>query len=112
VLFPIAQLHPEVNINHFEYLQISQYIEQYIFSYSLKVAKPQIEIFNKAIDLFKVKPEQCIMVGDSLIADIGGAKQLNMKTIWLNSNNDKNTTEFFHDFEIKTINELIGLTCQ
>jgi FMN phosphatase YigB (HAD superfamily) len=52
------------------------------------------------------------MVGDSLIADIGGAKQLNMKTIWLNSNNDKNTTEFFHDFEIKTINELIGLTCQ
>lgn len=98
--------YPEVNINHFKHLGLDQFIDHYIFSYSLTIAKPQPTIFKKAIELFDTDPKQCVMVGDSLVADIEGAQRLKMKTIWLNSRGESNSLPITPDLEIKLLSEL------
>jgi HAD superfamily hydrolase (TIGR01509 family) len=97
---------PEVNINHFKHLELDQFIDHYIFSYSLTIAKPQTAIFKKATELFDTAPEQCVMVGDSLVADIEGAQRLKMKTIWLNSKGESSSLPITPDLEIKFLSEL------
>lgn len=44
------------------------------------VKKPAKEPFLKACKLLRVKPEECLMVGDWLERDIEGARRLGMKT--------------------------------
>jgi len=40
----------------------------------------KVKSFNKALEMLKVKPYECLMVGDNPVRDILGAKRLGMKT--------------------------------
>lgn len=60
--------------------------------------KPNLEAFD--IILKDYKPEECLMVGDSLIADIIPAKKLGINTIWITKESSK---------EYKTIKEIYEL---
>lgn len=51
-------------------------------SADLGICKPNPAIFLHALNALNVKPEEAAMVGDSLHADIFGAKELNMLAIW------------------------------
>lgn len=51
-------------------------------SADLGVRKPASAIFLHSLNALKVPPEEAAMVGDSLGADIVGARQLNMFAIW------------------------------
>jgi len=51
-------------------------------SADLAVRKPNPAIFLQALNALNVAPEETAMVGDSLSADILGAKELNMVTVW------------------------------
>ena len=44
--------------------------------------KPDAYIFQYALDALHVTPEESVMVGDSLGADVVGAKRLNMIAVW------------------------------
>ncbi len=44
--------------------------------------KPKAYIFQYALDALNVKPEEAVMVGDSLGADVIGAKRLDMIAVW------------------------------
>jgi HAD superfamily hydrolase (TIGR01549 family) len=46
------------------------------------IRKPNPALFQQALDALGVPPEEAAMVGDSLHADVGGAQQLNLFTIW------------------------------
>ncbi len=43
--------------------------------------KPQPVFFHELRERLRVKPEQCVMVGDNLEGDIGGAKGVGMKAV-------------------------------
>jgi len=43
--------------------------------------KPHPRIFQHALDALGVGPEETVMVGDSLRADVGGAKALGMTAV-------------------------------
>jgi HAD superfamily hydrolase (TIGR01662 family) len=45
--------------------------------------KPHHKIFQMALDFFKVQPFETAMVGDTLSADISGAENLGIYSIWL-----------------------------
>jgi len=45
--------------------------------------KPHPRIFQIALNHFKIQPEQAIMVGDTLEADIAGANNLGIYSIWI-----------------------------
>lgn len=51
------------------------------------VKKPNPKIFDFALNLAKAKPEQSVMIGDSLEADVEGALNMGMDAIFFNPNN-------------------------
>jgi len=65
--------------------QIRNYFTHIVTSESVGVKKPNPRIFEYAMQLAQCERHNCIMIGDSLEADIQGARQLGIKTIFFNS---------------------------
>ncbi len=62
-----------------------QYFDKIFVSEKVGYSKPQKEFFDGCFaQLDGEKPEEVIMIGDSLTADIKGAREYGMKTIWYN----------------------------
>ncbi len=62
-------------LDYFEYHHMA-------ISADLGIRKPHPDIFMYALNRLNVPPDEAAMVGDSLKADIVGAKMLNMLAIW------------------------------
>jgi len=65
------------------------YFDQIIDSEMAGVKKPNPIIFNLALNRAGVQPEKSLMIGDSLEADIIGAKSLGFHTIHFNAHHEK-----------------------
>ncbi|HVB72516.1 MAG TPA: HAD family hydrolase [Ktedonobacteraceae bacterium] len=52
-------------------------------SADLGIRKPHSDMFMHALNCLNVLPEEAAMIGDSLRADIAGAKRLNILAIWM-----------------------------
>lgn len=70
---------------------LKQYFTTITNSEMVGVKKPNPKIFNFAMDLANAKPEQSIMIGDSLEADIEGAKGVGMDAIHFDYSNTNKT---------------------
>ncbi len=46
------------------------------------IRKPDAAIFLRAAERLGVEPDECVMVGDNPVADIGGALAVGMKGVW------------------------------
>jgi FMN hydrolase / 5-amino-6-(5-phospho-D-ribitylamino)uracil phosphatase len=57
-----------------------------VFSEEIGICKPDIRIFNRAAQLARYKPEQCLYVGDSPEHDVAGAFRAGWQVVWLNRN--------------------------
>jgi 2-haloalkanoic acid dehalogenase type II len=62
---------------------IRSYFDFVLTSAACYYRKPHVRAFEIALAQWSISPEDAIMVGDSLGADIFGAKSLGMQTIWL-----------------------------
>ncbi len=49
----------------------------------LRVYKPQPEFYRQIVRALGLKPEEILFVGDSLLDDIWGPKEIGMKTCWV-----------------------------
>jgi putative hydrolase of the HAD superfamily len=63
-------------------LGIRDYFDVILISEVEQVRKPQVEIFQRAMNLLGVSASDSVFVGDHPEADIVGAKGAMMKTIW------------------------------
>lgn len=93
-------LHPNYRLhiitNGFEEIQekkmessnIRDYFEIIINSEMAGVKKPNPKIFRLALDEAKVQPQNALMIGDSLEADIIGAKNLGFHVLHFNSHGE------------------------
>ena len=64
---------------------IAPYIDHYFISELLGADKPSKAFFDAALaSLPGIQPDECIMVGDSLTADVAGGANAGMQTIWFN----------------------------
>ncbi|MCL4341515.1 MAG: HAD family hydrolase [Candidatus Thermoplasmatota archaeon] len=63
---------------------IEDYVSVLVASGDLGYSKPDPRIFQYTINKMGVSLEDSVMVGDTLEADILGAKRSGMKSIWLN----------------------------
>ena len=86
--------------------EIAEYISDIIISEEVGVAKPNPEIFNILLKKIKLKPEDMVMIGDSLEKDIKGAIDASINTIWYNPDNKRNNSSIKPDYEIKKLLEL------
>ena len=84
---------------------IIQFIDVMVTSEDTGLTKPTTEMFEITLDKLGSRKEETIMIGDSWSADIIGANNSGLKSIWLNIYGiecpDKSMA-----YEIKSLNEL------
>ncbi len=62
---------------------IRQYLDLVVASAEEGVAKPDLQIFQIALDRANCKPEESVMVGDRIDNDIIPANKIGMTTVWI-----------------------------
>jgi putative hydrolase of the HAD superfamily len=65
-------------------LGLDWYFEVVVASASVERGKPSREIFEHALGLLHVSPEDAVMVGDSLEGDVLGAARVGIRGVWIN----------------------------
>ena len=85
--------------NRLEKMGINKYFSEY---HGEKVSKPDRMAYINSIGVHK--PEECVMIGDSLELDIKGAKKQGINTIWIN--NGKVTQ---YDVETVSVEDVISI---
>lgn len=90
---------------------IGKYFDVVVASAEAGCSKPDLKIFNLALEQAGCKPNEAVMIGDRIDNDIIPAKQLGMKTVWVRQgfakyqsvDNDNEQP----DYIIETISEII-----
>ena len=73
----------EQQINRLQKADMLKYFEHCFVSERMGVEKPSRTFFERCFEkLLDVRPEETMMIGDSLTADIAGGRQMGMKTCW------------------------------
>lgn len=62
---------------------IGKYFDVVVASAEAGCAKPDLKIFDLALEQAGCKPNDAVMIGDRLDNDIVPAKQIGMKTVWV-----------------------------
>lgn len=79
-------------------------------SESLELYKPQKDFYKQIIQKTGFKSKEVLFVGDSLIDDVYGPKQLDITTCWLNRKQlDIKTSDIHPDYIINNLNDLLLL---
>lgn len=66
-----------------ERLGLDRYMDEFVFSGDVGKRKPDHAIFERALRILRVKPEDAVYVGEDLRADIAPAFEMGMGTVWL-----------------------------
>jgi HAD superfamily hydrolase (TIGR01662 family) len=63
--------------------QLAAWFEQVLVSAEVGYRKPHPHIFQRALDFFAVSPDRVVMVGDKLGADVLGAQNAGLASVWI-----------------------------
>ncbi len=74
---------------YLEQLGMLKYFDVLTFSDEVRLAKPAREIFLQTIDRLGVPMEEVVHVGDHLLNDVLGARQVGLKTIWIETHDER-----------------------
>jgi putative hydrolase of the HAD superfamily len=77
-----------------------------VVSGAVNKRKPSPEIFEGALKLVGVSAEETVFVGDTIDADIEGAKGVGMKAVYIERRVQKESERFCSDHTIKRLKEL------
>jgi putative hydrolase of the HAD superfamily len=89
---------------------IRPYFDFVLTSATCFYRKPHPRAFEIALAHWNIAPQEAIMVGDSLVADIHGAQQLKMKTIWITRRaqfKNEDMQRIKADFSLRKLTELL-----
>ncbi|PIK55391.1 putative N-acylneuraminate-9-phosphatase-like [Apostichopus japonicus] len=80
---------PQVQSEKLDHCSGWNYFESVMISGNFPYEKPEPAIFEEAFQRLHLKSDECIMVGDSLSADIqGGVNAGVLATVWINSSDE------------------------
>jgi putative hydrolase of the HAD superfamily len=65
-----------------------EYFDFAFLAEEIGASKPAPDMFHAALETTGVQPKEVVHVGDSPEHDVLGARQIGMRTIWVNLNND------------------------
>ncbi|EHH1031812.1 HAD-IA family hydrolase [Vibrio parahaemolyticus] len=98
---PIFSQHPKLKAT-----QMDEWVDHIIVGGEEPEEKPAASIFQKALNLVDIKPEEALHIGDSLATDIAGANNIGILSVWVNATGASNPTEITPNFEIRETVEL------
>lgn len=94
------------HLQEMENYGLRKYFNFTIFSSSIGVRKPGRKIFDMALEKAGVNNSEAIFIGDRFDADIGGAKNAGITTVWKNRRNRENPDNIEPDYKIINLDEL------
>lgn len=97
---------PECVIKLLRNSGIDDLFEVIIVSGAVNRRKPSEEIFRQALEMMKLSAEETVFVGDTIDADIEGAKAVGMKAVYIDRRLQKASEKFKPDYTIKRLSEL------
>ena len=87
---------------------IGPYFKDIFISENTGSHKPEKAYFDYCFShIPNFRPENTLMIGDSLTSDILGANRAGIDACWFNPKGKKNTTAFSPDYEIRTLKEAL-----
>ena len=101
---------PSVQRTRINKSNLGKYFESIIISGEVGVSKPNIKIFNAALNSINFEDKsKALMVGDSLTSDIYGGFMSGIDTCWYNPNEKKNSSNINPSYEINTLLQLYDI---
>ena len=97
---------PECVVKLLELHGLDKLFDVVIVSGAVNKRKPHPEIFQKALEKLGVSAEETVFVGDTVDADVKGAKDMGMKTVFIERRMQKEAEQICPDQTIKSLNEL------
>lgn len=91
-------------------MKLENYFDFVITKDDSKEEKPAKKPFKMALRKLKVKPEECLVVGDRTSRDIKGARKLNMKSAFAKYGSEEKKANA--DYTLTKIEDLISLMKQ
>ncbi len=85
---------------------LTQLFEVIVISGAVNKRKPNPEIFDLALEKMQLDATDVAFVGDTVDADVKGAKDMGMKSVYIDRRPQKGLEEYPPDYTIKTLNEL------
>lgn len=92
--------------------ELVPYFDHIIISGGFGVGKPDKSIFEHALELCEIQPEDALMVGDNRMTDILGANLTGIPSVWINRENDEPIEEVTPTYEITHLEELYAIIKQ
>lgn len=89
-----------------EYSGLAPYFTGVVISEQLGTQKPDPRVYEAALDAAGHPARDCVMVGNSLKKDIGGAQAAGIRAIWLNRNQPVENPAPRPDAVITSLSEL------
>lgn len=91
----------------FERLALYDYFDTVVCSSEIVFRKPDRAMFDVALRALNVPPGEAMFVGDSYHADMIGANNVGMKTVWLNPQRQPIPGEVVPDYDIAKLEEIL-----
>jgi len=86
--------------------ELAPYFDEIVISGTYGKGKPDPTIFEHALSLLGLTPEQTLMVGDKQTTDIKGGNSAGLTTVWINRTGKVKDPSIEPDYEIKHLSEL------
>ncbi len=90
-----------------ERTNIRQYFHEIFVSEVIGLYKPDIALFNHALNVVNANANEVLMIGDSLEADVLGAKNAGIDQVYFNPFSNNHDYELTH--EISQLKELLNI---
>ncbi|MBR2617088.1 MAG: HAD-IA family hydrolase, partial [Clostridia bacterium] len=85
---------------------LQPYFQGIFLSEEIGYAKPDCGFFNAVFGVIPFAPNQTVMVGDSLSADIAGANNYGIRSVWFNRLGRENDAGVKVDVELRNLRDL------
>lgn len=86
--------------------ELVPYFDHIVISGDFGKGKPDVSIFQHALELLGAKSGEAVMVGDKLTTDIKGGNAAGLHTVWINRVDRPKDPAIVPEFEIKHLSEL------
>jgi 2-haloalkanoic acid dehalogenase type II len=84
-------------------------VKEIITSEDVKSYKPRPEMFDYALKVSGLSREEVIHAGDSLSSDVTGAKNVGIKSVWVNRNDKEFTGSIQPDFVVQNLRDILKI---
>lgn len=88
--------------------ELRPYFDEIVISGDFGKGKPDPSIFEHALGLLNVKPEEVLMVGDNINTDILGASRTGIRSAWIN-HKGMEAQKVKPTYEIKNLHEVLDI---